>query len=100
MDGLHLQARLDNSHGRGAKYASNVNEPGFRGCLFFNLSCYWFFGPVVALGSGLLYMADTCCSTTVVVYCVSCATSSSMVGAGLRLLSVSSPTVSQSSASP
>jgi hypothetical protein len=42
----------------------------------------------------------TCCSTTLVICCVSCGTSSSTVGAKLRLLSVSSPTVSQSSPSP
>jgi hypothetical protein len=45
MDGLYLQARPDDSHGRKAKYASDVYKPGFGGCLFFNLSCYWFFGP-------------------------------------------------------
>jgi hypothetical protein len=30
---------------RSAKYAGNVDELGFRGRLFFNLSCYWFFDP-------------------------------------------------------
>jgi hypothetical protein len=99
-DGLHLQARSDNSHGRSAKYAGNVDEPGFRGRLFFNLSHYWIFGPVVALGSGLLSTAGACGSTTLVIRCVICDTSSSTVGAGLRLLSVASPTVSQSSPSP
>jgi hypothetical protein len=55
---------------------------------------------VVVLGSGLLSSVDTCCSTTPVVCHVSCARSSSMVGAGLRLLSAGSLTVSQSSPSP
>jgi hypothetical protein len=40
---LHLQARPDNSHGRGAKYAGNVDKPGFGGRLFFALSYCWFF---------------------------------------------------------
>jgi hypothetical protein len=57
-------------------------------------------GPVVVLGSGLLSSAGTCGLTTLVVYCVICDTSSSMVGAGLWLLSVGSTTVSQSSPSP
>jgi hypothetical protein len=39
-------------------------------------------------------------STTVVDRCVNCDTSSSTVGAGLRLLSAGSPIVSQSSSSP
>jgi hypothetical protein len=52
------------------------------------------------LVSGLLSTAGICGSTTLVVCCVICNTSSSTVGAGLRLLSVGSPTVSQSSPSP
>jgi hypothetical protein len=40
-DGFHLQARLDNSHGRSAKYTGDINEPGFRGRLLFSLGCYW-----------------------------------------------------------
>jgi hypothetical protein len=56
--------------------------------------------PVVALGSGLLSTAGTYGSTTLAVRCVSCDTRSSTVGAGLRLLSVGLPTVSQSSPSP
>jgi hypothetical protein len=56
--------------------------------------------PVVVLGSGLLSSAGACSSTTLVVRCVTCDTSSSTVVAGLQLLSVSSPTVSQSSPSP
>jgi hypothetical protein len=55
---------------------------------------------VVALGFGLLSTAGACGSTTLVVRCVIRDTSSSMVGAGLRFLSVGSPTVSQSSPSP
>jgi hypothetical protein len=53
--------------------------------------------PVVVLDSGLLSSAGTCGSTTLLVCCVICDTSSSTVGAGLRLLSVGSPSVSQSS---
>jgi hypothetical protein len=34
-NGFHLQARPDNSHGQSAKYAGNVDEPGFRGRLLF-----------------------------------------------------------------
>jgi hypothetical protein len=45
-------------------------------------------------------MASACSSTTLVVRCVICDTSFSTVGVGLRLLSVGSPTVSQSSPSP
>jgi hypothetical protein len=56
--------------------------------------------PVVALGSGLLSSTGTCGSATLVACCVIRDTSSSTVGAGLRLLSVGSPTVSQSSPSP
>jgi hypothetical protein len=55
---------------------------------------------VVVLSSGMLSFAGTCGSATLVVRCVICDTSSSTVGAGLRLLSVGSPTVSQSSPSP
>jgi hypothetical protein len=40
---LHLQARPDNSHGRGAKYAGNVDKPGFSWRLFFGFSCRWLF---------------------------------------------------------
>jgi hypothetical protein len=53
--------------------------------------------PVVALGSGLLSSVGACGLTTLVVQCIICDTSSSTVGAGLRLLSVGLPTVSQSS---
>jgi hypothetical protein len=35
-NGFHLQARPGNSHGGSAKYAGNVDEPGFRGRLFFS----------------------------------------------------------------
>jgi hypothetical protein len=56
--------------------------------------------PVVVLGSGLLSMAGACGSTTLIDRCVICDTSSSTVGAGLRLLSTGLPTVSQSSPSP
>jgi hypothetical protein len=56
--------------------------------------------PVVALGSGLLSSAGTCGSAVLVVCCAICGTGSSTVGAGLRLLSVGLPTVSQSSSSP
>jgi hypothetical protein len=36
---FHLQARPDNSHGRGAKYAGDIDKPGFGGRLFFGFSC-------------------------------------------------------------
>jgi hypothetical protein len=52
------------------------------------------------LGSGLISMAGACGSTTPVDRCVIRDTSSSTVGAGLRLLSAGPPTVSQSSPSP
>jgi hypothetical protein len=50
--------------------------------------------PAVVLGSGLLSTAGACGSTTLVDRFVIRNTSSSTVGAGLRLLSASSPTVS------
>jgi hypothetical protein len=50
--------------------------------------------PVVAAGSVLLSMIGACGLTTVVDRCVNCDTSSSMVGAGLRLVLAGSPTVS------
>jgi hypothetical protein len=56
--------------------------------------------PVVAEGSSLLYSVDTCSSVVPGVCCAICGTGSSTAGAGLRLLSVGSPTVSQSSSSP
>jgi hypothetical protein len=56
--------------------------------------------PTDVLGSGLLSTAGACSSTTLVDCCVICDTSFSTVGAGLRLLSAGSPTVSQSSPSP
>jgi hypothetical protein len=56
--------------------------------------------PVVVLGSGLLSSAGTCGLAVLVVCRVICDTSSSTVGSGLRILSVGSPTVSQSSSSP
>jgi hypothetical protein len=99
-DGLHLQARPDNSHGQSAKYAGNVDEPCFRRRLLFNLRCCWFFGPSSrarfwpALHGRHLRLDNSSRP------CVICNTSSSTVGAGLRLLSVSSPTMSQSSPSP
>jgi hypothetical protein len=40
---LHLQARPDNSHGRCAKYAGDVDKPGFSGHLFFGFTCRWLF---------------------------------------------------------
>jgi hypothetical protein len=41
--GLHLQARPDDSHSRGAKYAGDVYKPGFGGRLLFSLSRCRFF---------------------------------------------------------
>jgi hypothetical protein len=42
--GFHLQVRPDNSHGRSAKYAGDIYEPGFGGRLFSSLCRYWSFG--------------------------------------------------------
>jgi hypothetical protein len=53
-----------------------------------------------AAGSVLPSTTGACGSTTVVDRCVNCDMSSSTVGAGLRLLSAGSPTVSQSPSSP
>jgi hypothetical protein len=43
-DRLHSQTGPDNSHGRSAKYAGNVNKPGFRGRLLFNMGDHWLLG--------------------------------------------------------
>jgi hypothetical protein len=43
-DRLYSQAGPDNSHGRSAKYAGDVNELGFHGHLFFGLGDYWLHG--------------------------------------------------------
>jgi hypothetical protein len=43
-DRLHSQAGPDNSHGRSAKYAGDVNKPGFRERLHFNMGDYWLLG--------------------------------------------------------
>jgi hypothetical protein len=56
--------------------------------------------PVVAVGSGLLSSAGARGSAVIVTYCSISGTVSSTVGAGLRLLSVAPPTVSQLSSSP
>jgi hypothetical protein len=40
---LHLQARPDNCHSRGAKYTGDVDKPSFSGSLFFGFSCRWLF---------------------------------------------------------
>jgi hypothetical protein len=40
---LHLQARLDDSHGRGAKYAGDVDKSSFSRRLFFGFSSHWLF---------------------------------------------------------
>jgi hypothetical protein len=40
-DGLLLQVRPDYNHGRSAKYAGDVDKPGFRGRLLFNMGDYW-----------------------------------------------------------
>jgi hypothetical protein len=56
--------------------------------------------PVVAKGSGLLSSADACGSAVTGVCCAICGTVSFTVGARLMLLSVTPPTVSQSSPPP
>jgi hypothetical protein len=50
--------------------------------------------PVVAKGSGLLSSVGAGGSSVLVAYCADFGTASSMVGAGLRLLSVAPPTMS------
>jgi hypothetical protein len=99
-NGFHLQARPDNSHGRSTKYASDIGEPGFRGCFSSAWAATGSPASVAELGSSLLSSADTCGSAVLVACCAMCGTGSFMVGAGLRLLSVGSPTVSHSSSSP
>jgi hypothetical protein len=98
--GFHLQARPYDSHGRSAKYAGDVYKPGFGGRFFFNLSCYWFFDSSSHAGfwpalHGRRWRLDN--SSRPLCHCD---TSSSTVGAGLRLISTGSPRVSQSSPSP
>jgi hypothetical protein len=56
--------------------------------------------PVVAEGSGLLSSANACGSAVLGVCCAIRGMVSSMVGAGLRLLSFGPPTVSQFSSAP
>jgi hypothetical protein len=56
--------------------------------------------PVVAEGSSLISCVDARSSPAPVACCADSGTTSSMVGAGLRLLSVAPPTVSQLSSSP
>jgi hypothetical protein len=56
--------------------------------------------PVVAEASDLLSSANACGSTVIAICCATCGTVSSTVKAGLRLLSVIPPTVSQSSPPP
>jgi hypothetical protein len=55
---------------------------------------------VVAVGSGLLSYGDAYGLAVTGVSCATCGTVSFTAGAGLRLLSVTPPTVSQSSSSP
>jgi hypothetical protein len=57
-------------------------------------------GPVVVEGSGLPSSVDAGGSPTPVACCADSGTISSTVGAGLRLLSVAPPTVSQLSSAP
>jgi hypothetical protein len=56
--------------------------------------------PVVAEGSGLSSSVDAGGSPVLVACCADYGTTSSAMGAGLRLLSVALPTVSQSSSPP
>jgi hypothetical protein len=56
--------------------------------------------PIVVEGSGLPSSVDASGSPALVACCADSSTISSMVGAGLRLLSVASPTVSQLSSAP
>jgi hypothetical protein len=85
---LHLQARPDNSHGQGAKYAGDVDKSDISRSLFFGLSRRWLFS---SRGCGWLRPAlyNRCLRLD---FCNG--------GAGLWLLSAGSLTVSQSPSSP
>jgi hypothetical protein len=98
-DGFHLQVGPDNSHGRSAKYAGDIDEPGFWGASSSVWAAICSPTPVVTLSFGLFSSAGTCGLAVLVICCDICGTGSSTVEAGLRLLSVGSPTVSQSSSS-
>jgi hypothetical protein len=88
---LHLQARPDYRHGWGAEDADDVDQSSLGRCLLlrlnsrllFSSSGGWFSAPFTTGG-----------------WRVSCATSSSMVGAGLRQPPAGPPTISQSPSSP
>jgi hypothetical protein len=75
-------------------------KPGFGGRLLFSLRRCRFFSTSTRTGLRSAFHGRCCGSTTLVDRCVIRDTISSMVGAGLRLLSAGSPTVSQSSPSP
>jgi hypothetical protein len=98
-NGIHLQVGPDNSHGRSAKYAGDIDEPGFCGCLIFSLGCYWFSGSSSRARLWPAFFCRHLRPAVLVICCAICGTGSSTVGARLRLLSVGSPTVSKSSSS-
>jgi hypothetical protein len=63
---VHLQARPDNSHGRGAKYVGDVDKSICSMRLFFGFSSHWLFSNRVVVGSVLPSTTGACGSTTVV----------------------------------
>jgi hypothetical protein len=88
---LHLQARPDYRHSWGAEDAGDVDQSSLGRHLLLRLS------------SRLLFSSSSGCFSAPLNnwgWHVSCATSSSMVGAGLRLPSAGSPTISQSPSPP
>jgi hypothetical protein len=99
-DGFHLQVRPDYSHSRSAKYAGDINKPGFRGCLFFNMGDYWLHGSSSRGGfwPPLFYRHRRLAGTSRLLCRLRHDFFNS--GAGLRLLSVAPPTMSQSSSPP
>jgi hypothetical protein len=88
---LHLQARPDYCHGWGAEDADDVDQSSLSRHLFLGLSSRWLF----CNSHGRLSTPRNNWGLV-----VNCATSSSTVGAGLRLAPAGSPTVSQSPSSP
>jgi hypothetical protein len=88
---LHLQARPDYRHGWGPENAGDVDQSSVGRHL------------LLRLFSRLLFSSSSCCFSAPLNnwgWRVSYATSSSTVGAGPRLPTASSPTVSESPSSP
>jgi hypothetical protein len=88
---IHLQARPDYYHGRAPRMLAMSTSPA---------SADASSSASVAVGSAATATAGSVLPLATRGWCVSCATSSSTVGAGLRLALAGSPTISQSPASP